>query len=290
MIFDAFARIAEKHIGGSVLKDLEASRLFVFPGRGDTDLPKSYSEDQRMWLHENFFLPFRIVCVEDEESCVLLKDPEEGARGAAVDRAFVDCIPIGDVPGVSDDLKDDGELYQINFGTAAYHLVGEGTSDLSWMIEGGIRASLYATRKRVVYFASDDALAGFVTRKNLHNAGTALQEVMFLNTPDRFILEKSPTQPRRRKGRDKKPVSRSHERPVYTILKPHEIREQMGLPEESAAERTKPRPHERRAHTRTFRAERYKAKRGKTIIIPATWVGPSEAVVKGKRYRVLLDR
>lgn len=49
--------------------------------------------------------------------------------------------------------------------------------------------------------------------------------------------------------------------------------------------------HERRRHTRTFRSDFYKNKKGETIIIEATWVGPTEHFDGpfNRFYKVRLD-
>lgn len=50
-------------------------------------------------------------------------------------------------------------------------------------------------------------------------------------------------------------------------------------------------PHERRRHTRTFRSDFYKNKKGETIIIEPTWIGPTESFNpdKNRLYKVRLD-
>ena len=54
-------------------------------------------------------------------------------------------------------------------------------------------------------------------------------------------------------------------------------------------ERKSPIVHERRAHPRTFRSDRFKQMKGKTIMIPAKWIGTSEKIVGNKQYKVMLD-
>jgi len=121
----------------------------------------------------------------------------------------------------------------------------------------------------------------------LRNVTVAFEEVMLFNDPEHFILETTPIGSPA--TRNRKRILRSTERPRYTLLKPKQIRQRMQLPEPEEG-RGRRRPHERRAHTRTLGSAFYKKKRGSVIVIPATWVGPSEHVVGGKRYRVLLDR
>ena len=122
--------------------------------------------------------------------------------------------------------------------------------------------------------------------------------MFYFNSPNRFIVEECPIKAmarwKKRKERDRrknKPVSRIRrrsDRPVYTLLRPKEIRAKLGLPPlESGGPRQ---PHERRRHYRTYRDERYVNMRDRTVIIPACWCGPSEACVGNRRYRILLDK
>jgi hypothetical protein len=134
----------------------------------------------------------------------------------------------------------------------------------------------------------------------LGNVNTSLQEVFYFNSPDRFIVEECPIKAmqrwkkrkqrerRKHKGKRRVQVRREHERPVYTLLKPKEIRVKLGLPALAAGGPR--RPHERRRHYRTYRDERYVKMRNKTVVIPASWVGPSEATIGNRRYRILLDK
>jgi hypothetical protein len=132
-----------------------------------------------------------------------------------------------------------------------------------------------------------------ISNAALKNAAAALQEVMLLNDPETFILESTPLsainpKPVRLKPGQIRRIPRTHERPTYTILKPHEIRERMKLP--TPVGKRAVAPHERRSHLRTLRSEFFRpANRGKQILIPASWIGPSESLVGNRRYRVILD-
>ena len=133
---------------------------------------------------------------------------------------------------------------------------------------------------RIVYSNLKDELVCWVNT-HLH---TAIEEVMTFNTPDRFVLETIPSKRKRAKGR----IERSDSRPTYTLLRPDAIRRTMGI-SSNAKEGFKKRPHERRRHFRTYKSDRYKSAKGKTVVIPATWIGPSEAEIGNKRYRVCLE-
>jgi hypothetical protein len=129
------------------------------------------------------------------------------------------------------------------------------------------------------------------SKEVISHVSTAIEQVMYFNTPDRFVLETQRVSKKQRprkasKGR----IPRSDERPVYTLLHPSEIRRVMGIGDPASDQSgRKVRPHERRRHFRTYTSERYKSARGTTVVIPATWIGPDQASVGNKRYRVCLD-
>lgn len=176
--------------------------------------------------------------------------------------------------------------------TDATRIVGGGTTCLIMV------ATKHCCVQRMSLFESDPgdqvALQRFneATRGGIRNALWAMEEMALVQTPKHFILEQSPLAgwspfTKRLNGAG---IPRSHERPLYTLLQPKEIRRRMGLPEPTDDERRRaPRPHERRAHLRTLRAERFVHKAGKTVPVKASWIGPSEARVGAHVYRVLLD-
>lgn len=117
------------------------------------------------------------------------------------------------------------------------------------------------------------------------NAITALEEILYFSSPQYFTLEEQPA--KQKKGSGKK-VRRSHQRPIYTMLRPGEIRSKLGLPHPEKGSRSSPRPHERRAHYRRLTRESgYKEDR--IVPVKASWIGPPEATVKNKKFKVRLD-
>lgn len=293
MIFDRFARLAEKHLPQKVTDTLEKAKLFSFPYIAHEVLPHTYTEEEYLFLRDNFFLPFPVVAVEDPGGVIVLEDTEENARGTKVTRMFAECMPMdADMSAFADGHKVDPNkdyplagkgAYALNFGWFKYESVGART----WEGHGVLEATVVANTEEIFGVLGPRDM-GDAIKAVLKNVGTAIQEVMYLNCPDKFLLEKQPVGKPRRKGRDKKPISRSHERQVFTLLSPHAIREEMGV-QDLLSEKRRQGAHERRAHVRTLRSKRYKEARGKRIVIPATWVGLSEAVAKGKRYKVRLD-
>jgi hypothetical protein len=125
-------------------------------------------------------------------------------------------------------------------------------------------------------------------RTALTNAKVALMEVALANLPNHFIVEISHAKTDQKRKKDVK-IPRSGNRPIYILASPKEIRMRMQLPEPQSSAGRSPRPHERRAHVRTYRDARFVNLQGQTRIIPATWVGPNESVVGKRRYKVRLD-
>lgn len=120
----------------------------------------------------------------------------------------------------------------------------------------------------------------------LKNAMCAIQEVLYANTPNKFILEETPNKRRQQiRGR----IARSRDRPMYTLVSPQKIRERMKLPDNHNGEKQTRLFLGRRAHPRTYHDQRYINMQGKTVMIPAIWPGESIKVVGNKRYKIMLD-
>ena len=125
-------------------------------------------------------------------------------------------------------------------------------------------------------------------KETLRNPITAYEELIMLSNPKYFILEDSPAkEPKQKKGSRK--IPRSHQRPLFTYLKPADIRQKLDLEHPGQDQtRNSPVPPERRKHLRRLRKESG-YKEDKVIPIKACWIGTSEKMVKGRRYRVRLD-
>ena len=125
--------------------------------------------------------------------------------------------------------------------------------------------------------------------ESLRNAVTALEEVIYFNNPDRFVVQITNLKAKKRSPRKTGKIPRSQDRETFTFLTPRQIRETCGLEHETDGEEGKRKPHPRRRHYRTFRADRYKAAKDKTVVIEAHWVGPTETIVGNKKYKIRLD-
>jgi hypothetical protein len=296
MFFDRFCSYAEKSGDRRLAKIAADAHLFVFDDAPHKFLPQEFTGDQRAELMEQFFIPFPVVAVEDAASCVILIDSEDKQQGWNNRRKFIEIRSLGTHPDAYRDIADearqvvleaagDPEINQtsaIIFGNVI-NLLATPESDKELWINGSVQRLVMVDKhhqcKDVSYGMEETASA-------IRSAKTAIEEMLYANTPSRFILEKSPVKSR------KVPVGRilrSHDRAKYTLLDPSKIREQMKLPSlESLG--IKVIPHHIRRHYRTLRAECFKAMRGHRILVSQGWVGPSENVVGKQRYKVLLDR
>lgn len=297
MLFDVFCKLAE--ISGDRFLKCTArnAALFDLPYIPHEILPKSVDEDQYDFLQENFFLPFPITAIEDKASLCILYDLVQDQQGLNEERGFVEFMCFGA------DLKnfrpESVPLFKPEGMSNAYGLIQgtvkmRATNDRRQEIQGGVlSARLFDSDTGELMDASDmvrgnQTSAEMLTASELRNAKTALEEVMYFNTPERFIVQVTPRVVR---PSNAPKIPRSHERPRYLLLRPHEIRERLGISDEQHEKdkRASPNPHPRRKHYRTFRSDRYVKVQGKTITIPATWIGKSEGEVRGRKYKVMLD-
>jgi hypothetical protein len=303
MIFDSLCRIAERQpVPPELSKAVERARLFRFEFNAHEALPKEYGPAILAWLMDNLYLPFPCVAIEDRASVVVLWDGSvEGdvpLRGAGHERHFIECLDFdqADPAAFYDGSEETRELMRrgccgISMGRIS--LDTQRSRGHQFLVTGHLDFSLVMQRDQVLVAGEVVDVGTELTRAALRNASTALQEVMLLNDPTTFIVESTPLSALERKPPKLKPgqirrIARSHERPIYTVLKPHEIRQRMGLP--APVGKRSVTPHERRSHLRTLRSEFFRPDtRGKQILIPASWIGPSEAVVGKRRYRVILD-
>lgn len=278
---------------------LRSARIFEFPGRAhEVCDPASWTPD----TGDNFALPFKTIAVEDTASCVILRDKESGQIGRDL-RVFIECAPLdpsrdeeyGDSEALRESIRqfrhDVPEIDRaflitvgaIGIGSKENQALGAKDGLGAW--DGLLRYACAISREDGILMELHGEPE--MTRIAIRNAAAAIDEVLYFDNPDFFVVEEAPARPATLKKRGPK-ILRSHQRPKYTSLKPRQIRDRLGLSPHKQGGPTA--PHERRAHWRTFRSERYSEKvRGKRIRIASTWVGPSEVVVGGRKYRVILD-
>jgi hypothetical protein len=279
VIFDRLVSLIERTDSAKMKQMAGEARLFHFPIDPHEALPKSHSEEQMKFLREQFFLPFDTVAVEDNASCVIIKDLRENQIGLINEpRLFIECITSKASPKAFIDTRwiPDG-FSMVSMGVMMFDSLRENGYDT--MVKA-CHIFVYNERGIVDHFETEDY---DILKPVSQNWVTAIEEVLLLNTPDRFVLEKTP----RKSRKNPKKILRSCDRPIYTLLHPSAIREAMRL--SSFHEGGHKAPHERRRHWRHLSSERYKEARGKDILIAATWIGPHENEHGGHRYKVMLD-
>lgn len=295
MIFDQFARMIERNHPERVVT-IEQTRLFELPYVSHEILPKSIPTPEAL---ADFALPFPKVAIEDRTSCTFLFDTQKDQVGFGTKRLFIDVQrtstaveayagsdPTFDLLRKQSSVE---ELFIANFGTID-QIVSE---NQKYRVLGACELQVTFSRDRVVNVTTraelsrlgEEVVGRFDTV--LRNAVTALEELLLVaGTDQAFVVENTPLHPRAAKpGR----ITRSHDRPTYTLLRPDQIRARLGLKASGEGEGGSRRPHERRRHWRQLHSEFFTHKRGEKILVPACWVGPSEAVVGQRRYRVRLD-
>lgn len=301
MLFDKLCGLAERH---EVIKEfrpiLENAKIFELSGSAIELLPKSI--DRYEYYQDNFFLPFPVVAIEDTESCIILMDLEKEQRGFEEDRLFIEILPqvptgrnYTNTPSDEVIAKTVELSYQAGFNPHDSYVITTGlvklilpTSD-QLLIDGLCTFSVVLTKDKVII--TEERMKTYLTDRlycsaRIQNAAVALQEIMYFNTPDRFVVEEISTKPQRSK--DKK-IPRSLSRSKFTLLYPNEIRKKLKLPDEQVEKRKSPVPHWRRRHVRVLKADRWVNKKGQTVIIAARWIGATEAVIGKKHYKVRLD-
>lgn len=322
MIFDRLCGIVERvYRNEPLIQLLKQARLFEFPGRlHELSATRDWeSFGGAPFLLDNFFLPYPVVAIEDTASCVVIADAAPGQIGLNVPRTVIECIDLSvpltefgfdrnrpEVHGKYLNTLDGksnlppgscsiavSQLHEARLATDAELAAKPGCTGLSF---AGELALVFVANKHEMVFSPANAMRAIQARGDMltyteaatRNAIAALEEVMWFNTPDRFVVERSPDTPLK-PGKRPNEILRSPHRPHYIMLRPEEIRAKLGLGEEPVHDRKSPTPHTRRRHYRTLKADRFVNTKGKTVVVSASWVGPSEGVYKGRNYRVCLE-
>lgn len=308
-IFDRLLGLAEKHLPKILLPLLDRAHLFEFPGLPGEVLQKEYTDEERAFVQEHFFLPFDTVAIEDGTSCIILMDQADGQMGLSTPRIFLECLPFDSHPGD----RDTPEVLEALKGMQARGLgnacvLSMGTlemiphSRLRWYLKGQLSHSWTVTTDKMIISAEesreewekDPQFSQAALEAVLPNVSTAMQEIMYFNRPDRFIIEDTPKiydkkMAQRRKTGKRRPL-RSHERPIYVLATPEEAQEKFGFSTGGGKK-----AHARRRHYRTLENERFaRDEKGqpKKVVVKAAWIGPEEVESpnKKRRYRVRLDK
>lgn len=317
MLFDKICKIAEREFP-ELEKELRQTRLFHFPGNPHQFLPTEIDEEIVKFLKEQFMLPFPSVVIEDNAGMVLIKDVKKNIKGIDQPRQFIDVVRMATPPEAFRDQENESikskvaELQQDRIIDYDPVVITSGMIDAVHWVSGkeffaectlsGVMTAFINLRGKKKHIQSIHS--GLTLKTDLHpdkldlclksaamNAMTALQEILYANAPSKFILEISPIKKSKgKKSKKSDKIPRSDNRQKYILLKPREIRKLMkeNLPRKGD-KRKSPIVHERRAHPRTFHSDIFKKMKGKTIMIPAKWIGVSNKVIGNKRYKVMLD-
>jgi hypothetical protein len=299
VLFDRLCGFVERNMP-SLEPSLRHAKLFWWPGKAQ-DLPKQWEPEEIEFLRENFFLPFPIVAVEDSISCVLLEDVEKDQRGLGTPRRFIECLNISealvtDSAEAQERPEDTGKWLDVvqhiqEKGDVTFITLGRGhfekTTAVSRLVRGSIIACCMVTKEGVATIQPGSWMWTFAERCALRNFSTAIEEVITFNTPNRFVVEVSPAVKKRTPHSPK--IPRSHDRPKYTLLTKTEVQRVLEVESNDENDRRHPSAHWRRRHYRTFRSEKFVGMKGKTIVVPACWVGPTEKQVGTKIYKVRID-
>lgn len=305
MYFDKACGIVETHV--PMLRPvIDRASLFHIDAAPHEVLEKSIPADEVQILNDTFFLPFSTVAVEDRSSLVILEDTVEDQQGMSTERRWYEFLPLdfdeANYRPVTDAEKQSMGAVGVNrqrpsgmppdaFVIAGGTIKMQAKDGNGFEIEGSLAFAMVATPKRVLtppskYRNAPNHEKQMVVRSELANAATTMQEVRYFNSPARFVVERTPAKAKRE---GKKKIARAHERPLYTLLTPGEIRERLGIGHTVPSAGPAKAPHQRRRHYRVLKSDRYTQAKGRVLTIPATWVGPTEATVRRSRYKVRVD-
>jgi len=294
MLFDKLCGLAEKGFlpeSEAIQDTLRKARIFYFDMVAHEVLPKEITDG----YNDNFFLPFPIICVEDKADMSILVDLEESPVGSEHQRHFINIVSTrADINHFGRNihkpkykaLQEAEEMFSVSAGKI-WDLKSIGTKNSRY--EGEIELSWFAvcTKHKLVEMPMvKSEIVERLKRSIGINVVTALEEIAFMNSDNFFILESTNVKRRRPKKKHKK-IIRTGERPIYTMLKPNEIRERMGL-RKPMRDRNSPIPHDRRSHWRRLNWDNPEKRR--KVKVKACWIGSDTSIVGNKRYKVLWEK
>ena len=188
------------------------------------------------------------------------------------------------------------------------------------VIDGTLNRIFAGNKDKLVEYDNRTVIDSLSVEQHvLKNILVAYEELLYFQNPNKFILRTANVgATKRAKKRNKnRPdrIPRSPDKPIYTILRPDEIRERMGIQNFTDGVSHEQRRHitmpfERRRHWRYLSHEKFRyskdgkpvepkviptgQRRGeyyyKRVDVPATWVGTSERIIGNKHYKVILNR
>lgn len=281
MLFDSLCGAAERGLLPAPFpRLLKEAKIFEFPMAATEMLPiQALFSEHLECMTGSFFLPFPVTVVADPQTTVLLADMRTNVIGLNQPRWFVDAEYIGEQKNRAGEVRITwGQIVEMVCDDPTKAHFNTKAVDLTTLIVSGKDA-------RVV----DGLEKAEIDRAAMQNVVVALMQTAYCNLPSRFIVEKRPAKMHQpAKGR----IARSGDRPGYTLLTPQELRKLFKYPEgHEPRESGSPGSHWRRKHPHTFKHDRFAASGllGKTIFMPACWVGPKEVQVGKWTYVVHVD-
>ena len=308
---------------------MASSRHFVLPRKTDTWNGSTYQQAVRQrngkeipqveWMDmirsmfHTFVLPFKVCAIhlpgeaiavitrlKDTDDCVanpgLVIEDDTSTSGLAGTWMFFIMHPnrepaewVGDTGAYSHSSFCFG---CINQHEEALHESEEG-DPLSFAVLPLVRWDLMSNGSVVLAWheGDDDAVEAPTNPKDtLGDTAQAVFDLLIaIQSHKRFIVRVNQKKKKQnKKAKRKQSIPLISERPVYLSLEPQEIREQFGIPNPDGSKR---RSHERRAHLRELRSEKFTFKRGQIVPVKGSWVGPASGTTNdGREYRVLIDK
>jgi hypothetical protein len=253
-------------------------------------LGETLSERELRIINDGFFLPFENTVISTPEVAVLISTNQE-RRGLPYMAMTVAASkhPEGiffdtGVIVVRDVRARDRDGYEVlyNWSQGPVFVYDSRTQLLD--ARSADEMVTYAEYASAVLDTDITARLGFL-------AAFGIARTIAFNRPHHHVLEMKDVEPRPVFGSR---IPRKNERPAYTTIKPHVFRRMCRLAgvisESEEREHSGKCSHWRRQHYRHLHSDRFVSKRGQTIVVPSTWIGPTEILNdNGKRYRVLTD-
>ncbi len=275
MLFDVMCKIVEKN---KVLKDvksiLKCCKIFHIDG------VKECTVDQFTQIRENFILPYSEIVITgnfSEGKYLYLIREGTSSTGFEKKREVISLKQIGNLI----------ILFSFDFNENKNIVVPKNLTGMGLNVNFGdlydIHNKSFKIKQTVNLNPQNESKRHFEDLMN-RDLNEVVSLVYHISHQKNFILKETPKRVRKPGVK----ISRSHERPLYTILRPKQIREKMELPHQGGTKCV----HERRAHPRRLEHSRYTRNEDgsvKVIKIKSSWIGPTEAKVGNKTYKVILD-
>ena len=286
MIFDRACGIVERHLP-ELVDTFHQAKLFVFPVIPHLFLKEHCGHVTKEAL-DLFTLPFPVTAIEDNASCVMLVDFDDNAIGAHHMRSYINIGWVGkDINAFNTNPKEKEMVAELkkhfpsdtvilDFGTI-YNISHVNKTACGIQAKSG---RFIIASKNEVFVDYKDNMPRELVDASAVNVLAAIEELLLLNTPKRFVVESTPN-----KLPKKKKIARSHQRPNYTLLTISDTLRKLGNEHSITSSKT---PHFRRRHLRRLTKESG-YKEDKIIVVKACWIGNQEKVTDNKTYKVRLD-